>query len=173
MGVDTGENYISFHQLSAVSYQLSAVSSPRQGCEPRDVMRAESCELIAESCKLTAHIMFNPFQRGTNPYPLVVGMTSVKMGDRLVQIGCAHGGRLGAVAAKVGLSGRAAAIVPDQSSAARARKGAADASSCVNATARPESPTLPAIAARRPPCAHPICATRSPSLTPVMSTTSL
>ncbi len=71
--------------------------------------------------------MINPFQRGTNPYMLVVGMTGVKMGDRIVQIGCAHGGRLGAVAAKVGLSGRAAAIVPDQSSAARARKGAADA----------------------------------------------
>ena len=71
--------------------------------------------------------MFNPFQRGTNPYMLVVGMTGVKMGDRIVQIGCAHGGRLGAVAAKVGLSGRAVAIVPDESSAARARKGAADA----------------------------------------------
>jgi len=70
--------------------------------------------------------MLNPFQRG-DPYMLVVGMTGVKMGDRLAQIGCAHGGRLGAVAAKVGLSGRAVAIVPDQSSAARARKGAADA----------------------------------------------
>src|SRR5712692_7482822 len=71
--------------------------------------------------------MLNPFQRGSDLYMLVVGMTGVKMGDRLAQIGCAHGGRLGAVAAKVGLSGRAVAIVPDQSSAARARKGAADA----------------------------------------------
>lgn len=58
---------------------------------------------------------------------LVVGMTGVKMGDRLIQVGCEHGGRLGAVAAKVGLSGRAAAIVPDDKSAERARKGAADA----------------------------------------------
>ena len=33
--------------------------------------------------------MFNPFQRGTNPYMLVVGMTGVKMGDR-VEIGRAH-----------------------------------------------------------------------------------
>jgi ubiquinone/menaquinone biosynthesis C-methylase UbiE len=57
--------------------------------------------------------------------PLVVGMTGVKMGDRIAQIGCAHGGRLAAVAAKVGLSGRAVAIVPDQASAARAEKGAA------------------------------------------------
>ena len=58
---------------------------------------------------------------------LVVGMTGVKMGERLVQIGCAHGGRLGAVARRVGLSGRAVAIVPDQASAARATKGAAQA----------------------------------------------
>jgi SAM-dependent methyltransferase len=57
--------------------------------------------------------------------PLVVGMTGVKMGDRIAQVGCAHGGRLAAVAAKVGLSGRAVAIVPDQASAARAQKGAA------------------------------------------------
>jgi len=59
--------------------------------------------------------------------PLVVSMTGVKMGDRLAQIGCAHAARLGAVAAKVGLSGRAVAIVPDEASAARARKGAAGA----------------------------------------------
>jgi ubiquinone/menaquinone biosynthesis C-methylase UbiE len=49
------------------------------------------------------------------------------MGDRLLQVGCAHGGRLGAIAAKVGLSGRAVAVAPDDASAARARKGAADA----------------------------------------------
>jgi ubiquinone/menaquinone biosynthesis C-methylase UbiE len=62
-----------------------------------------------------------------DPYLLVVSMTGVKMGDRLLQVGCAHGGRLAAVAAKVGLSGRAVAVVPDQSSADRAAKGAADA----------------------------------------------
>lgn len=67
----------------------------------------------------------NPFARRDNPHPLVVGMVGVKMGDRFVQIGCAHGGRLGAVAGKVGLSGRAVAVVPDEASAARARKGAA------------------------------------------------
>lgn len=53
-------------------------------------------------------------------------MTGVKMGDRLVQIGCANGGNLGAIAAKVGLSGRAVAVLPDDASAARARKGAAE-----------------------------------------------
>jgi ubiquinone/menaquinone biosynthesis C-methylase UbiE len=71
--------------------------------------------------------MLNPFARAGNDHMLVVGMTGVKLGDRLIQVGCAHGGRLGAVAAKVGLSGRAVAIVPDEASAARARKGAADA----------------------------------------------
>src|SRR5919204_3198873 len=62
-----------------------------------------------------------------DPYLLVVSMTGVKMGDRLLQVGCAHAGRLAAIAAKVGLSGRAVAVVPDESSAIRARKGAADA----------------------------------------------
>ena len=71
--------------------------------------------------------MLNPFGRGTDPHPLVVGMTGVKLGERFAQIGCAHGGRLGAIASKVGLSGRAVAFVPDEASAERARKGAADA----------------------------------------------
>ena len=65
-----------------------------------------------------------PFKRRDDPYLLVVSMTGVKMGDRLVQIGCAHGARLAAIAAKVGLSGRAVAIVPDETDATRARKGA-------------------------------------------------
>src|SRR5450432_2290255 len=64
------------------------------------------------------------FLRKSDPYLLIVGMTGVKMGDRFVQIGCAHGGRLAAVATKVGLSGRAAVVAPDESSAARARKAA-------------------------------------------------
>jgi SAM-dependent methyltransferase len=67
------------------------------------------------------------FLKRDDPYQLVVGMTGVKMGDRFVQIGCAHGGRLAAVAAKVGLTGRAVAVVPDEPAATRARKGAADA----------------------------------------------
>ena len=62
-----------------------------------------------------------------DPYQLIVGMTSVKLGDRFLQIGCADGGRLAAIAAKVGLSGRAVAVVPDESAATRAQKGAARA----------------------------------------------
>jgi ubiquinone/menaquinone biosynthesis C-methylase UbiE len=49
------------------------------------------------------------------------------MGDRFAQLGCAHGGRLAAIAAKVGLSGRALAVVPDEPSAARVRGGAEQA----------------------------------------------
>jgi ubiquinone/menaquinone biosynthesis C-methylase UbiE len=67
-----------------------------------------------------------PFRRD-DPFMLVVGMTGVKLGDRVVHIGCAHGGRMAAVAAKVGLSGRAVTVVADEPSATRARKGAANA----------------------------------------------
>src|SRR5436309_10546868 len=81
--------------------------------------------------------MLKPFARRDNPYMLVVSMTGVKMGDRLVQIGCAHGGRMAAVAAKVGLTGRALAIVPDAESAARATKGAADAGVLVDVETAP------------------------------------
>ncbi len=64
------------------------------------------------------------FLKRSDPYLLVVGMTGVKMGDRLVQIGCADGGRLAAVAARVGLSGHAVLVAPDSEGAARGRKGA-------------------------------------------------
>src|SRR4051812_26109268 len=62
-----------------------------------------------------------------DPYSLTVGMTGVKLGDQVLQYGCASGGPLAAVAAKVGLSGRAVAAVPDAASAARAEKAAARA----------------------------------------------
>jgi SAM-dependent methyltransferase len=66
----------------------------------------------------------NPFVRRGESHMLLVSMTGVKLGDRVAFIGCANGARLAAVAAKVGLSGRAVAIAPDDSSAARARRGA-------------------------------------------------
>jgi ubiquinone/menaquinone biosynthesis C-methylase UbiE len=71
-------------------------------------------------------VALNPFARRDNPYLLVLGMTGVKLGDRLLQIGCANGKRLAAVAGKVGLSGRAVVVVRDEEEATRARKGAAD-----------------------------------------------
>jgi ubiquinone/menaquinone biosynthesis C-methylase UbiE len=72
-------------------------------------------------------MFLSPFRRRDNPHMLVVGMVGVKMGERFAQVGCAHGGRLAAVAANAGLSGRAVAFVPDDQSAERARKGAAGA----------------------------------------------
>lgn len=77
------------------------------------------------------------FLKRQDPYRLVVSMTGVKMGDRLVQVGCAHGGRLAAVAGQVGLSGRAAVIAPDEASATRARKGAASAGVLVEVEVAP------------------------------------
>src|SRR5207245_2944485 len=75
-----------------------------------------------------------------DPHLLTVGMTGVKMGDRLLQIGCADGGSLGAVAAKVGLSGRAVLVAPDEASANRGRKGAEAAGVLVEVeVARPAS----------------------------------
>src|SRR5256885_10035055 len=80
------------------------------------------------------------FLKRQNPHGLAVSMTAAKMGDRLLQVGCAHGGRLGAVAVKVGLSGRAAAAVPDQASAERARKGGEEAGVLVDIDIAPPPP---------------------------------
>src|SRR3954464_4981944 len=63
------------------------------------------------------------FLKKSDPHLLIVGMTGVKMGDAFLQIGCADGGRMAAVAAKVGLSGRAAVVTPDEASAGRAPRG--------------------------------------------------
>lgn len=72
-----------------------------------------------------------PARRQSDPHQLVVGMSGLKLGDRFLQIGCAQGGRLGALAVKVGLSGHAAAAVPDDAAANRARKGAEQAGAFV------------------------------------------
>jgi ubiquinone/menaquinone biosynthesis C-methylase UbiE len=77
------------------------------------------------------------FLKKGDPYLLIVGMTGVKMGDTFVQIGCVHGGRLAAVAGKVGLSGRAAVVVPDETSASRARKAAEEAGVLVEVDVAP------------------------------------
>jgi SAM-dependent methyltransferase len=77
------------------------------------------------------------FLKRQNPHGLAVSMAGAKMGDRLLQVGCAHGGRLGAIAVKVGLSGRAAAAVPDQAAADRARKGGAEAGVLVDVEVAP------------------------------------
>src|SRR5436189_6388718 len=67
------------------------------------------------------------FLKRQDPHQLAVGMTGVKLGDRIAEIGCVDGGRMAAIAGKVGLSGRAVVVAADEESAARARKGAANA----------------------------------------------
>jgi SAM-dependent methyltransferase len=82
-------------------------------------------------------MVFNRFARREGPFPLVVGMSGVKLGDRVLQIGCAHGGRLAAIAAKVGLSGRVLAVVPDAAASARLEKAAAQAGVLVEVEVAP------------------------------------
>lgn len=48
-------------------------------------------------------------------------MVGVKLGDRLLQIGCGDGGLLAALGSKVGLTGRACGVEPDANQAVRAR----------------------------------------------------
>src|SRR5690348_8615570 len=82
------------------------------------------------------------FLKRQDPHRLVVGMAGPKLGDRVVSVGCPNGSRLAAVAGKVGLSGRALAVVPDEASAWRARKGAEDAGVLVEVEIAPPT-TLP------------------------------
>jgi SAM-dependent methyltransferase len=73
------------------------------------------------------------FRRLEQAHALAVSMTGVKMGDRVAFVGCSHGGRLAATAAKVGLSGHAVALVPDQATADQVAKGAAGAGVLIDA----------------------------------------
>ena len=71
---------------------------------------------------------FNPFaRRGGDPHVLAVSMTGVKLRDRVAFIGAPVPARIAAIAAKVGISGHAAAVVPDERAAARVNQAAANA----------------------------------------------
>jgi SAM-dependent methyltransferase len=64
-----------------------------------------------------------PFRRPTlKQAPLPVTMSGVRMGERLLQIGIDDLAIAGGMAAKVGVTGRAAFLVPDERAAARAQK---------------------------------------------------
>lgn len=58
------------------------------------------------------------------PRDLAVSMVGVKLGDRLLQIGCGSGATLAALAAKVGLTGRACAVDATAPGAAKGRQAA-------------------------------------------------
>ena len=60
--------------------------------------------------------------------PLVIAMSGVRMGERLLQVGIDDPAMLGALAAKVGISGHAVVATIDERSAERARAAVADAS---------------------------------------------
>jgi SAM-dependent methyltransferase len=64
-------------------------------------------------------------------------MSGVRMGERLLQIGLDDPAVAGMIAAKVGLSGSAAAAVEDQGSAARAQASAAEAGVLVDVQTTP------------------------------------
>jgi len=72
-------------------------------------------------------MFLNPFARHGDPHLLAVSMTGVKLGDRVAFVGVPAPGRAAAIAAKAGLSGRAAAVVPDAHAVARVGRAAADA----------------------------------------------
>ena len=77
------------------------------------------------------------FLKRESPHVLTVGMTGVKLGDRLLYVGCAHGARMAAIAAKVGLSGQVVVIAPDAASAHEAQKSAANAGVLVDVEVAP------------------------------------
>ena len=74
--------------------------------------------------------------------PLVMAMSGVRLGERLLQIGVDDPAILGALAARVGISGHAAVVTFDERSAERARQGIADASTLADVTVTTDG-TLP------------------------------
>jgi len=82
------------------------------------------------------------FRRREDPHALVVRMTGSKMGDQVLLIGSGHGGRSAAIAAPVGLSGRAVAVAFDQATADRVSRGA-DSAGVIIEVLHETSVTLP------------------------------
>jgi SAM-dependent methyltransferase len=74
--------------------------------------------------------------------PLVMAMSGVRLGERLLQIGVDDPAVLGALAAKVGISGHAAIVTFDERGAERARQGIEDASTLADVVVTSDG-TLP------------------------------
>ena len=64
------------------------------------------------------------FRRAGEKHALALAMTGVKLGDRLLQIGCTDASLLAAISSKVGMSGRACVIVSTDEESARALRAA-------------------------------------------------
>jgi ubiquinone/menaquinone biosynthesis C-methylase UbiE len=83
--------------------------------------------------------VFSRLFRPTDPHAFAVSMTGVKMGDRLLQIGCEDPNLFAATAAKVGLSGCACAVDDDTGRAQKARDAGAKAGVLVEVEVAPLS----------------------------------
>jgi ubiquinone/menaquinone biosynthesis C-methylase UbiE len=77
------------------------------------------------------------FRRSGGRYDLAVSMVGVKLGDRLLQIGCGDGGLVAALAAKTGLTGRAVAVDPSPEAVAAAQRAAEEAGVLVEVATAP------------------------------------
>lgn len=77
------------------------------------------------------------FGRLGGPHDLAVSMVGVKFGDRFLQLGCGDGGLLGALAAKVGLTGRACAVDRTPAGMAKGEAGAARAGALLEVVVAP------------------------------------
>jgi ubiquinone/menaquinone biosynthesis C-methylase UbiE len=82
------------------------------------------------------------FRRATSPQALHVSMAGVKMGDRFLQLGAGDGRAFATLATKVGLTGRACVVDPDETAAARATAAAAKTGVLVEVSVAPYG-TLP------------------------------
>ena len=79
------------------------------------------------------------FLRKSTLERLPVAMTGVRMGERALQLGIDDPSLVGAIAAKVGLSGHAAIVVRDEREAAKARSAAEKAGALVDVQVRPNA----------------------------------
>jgi demethylmenaquinone methyltransferase/2-methoxy-6-polyprenyl-1,4-benzoquinol methylase len=82
------------------------------------------------------------FLRKSSLERLPVAMIGVRMGERALQLGIDDPSLVGAIAAKVGLSGHAAIVVRDEREAAEARSAAAKAGALADVLVQ-ASPALP------------------------------
>jgi SAM-dependent methyltransferase len=74
---------------------------------------------------------------GPGPYALAIAMTGVRLGERLLEIGSGTPRMFGALAAKVGLSGHAAAVADDAPAAAALKQAGAQAGALVEVEVAP------------------------------------
>jgi SAM-dependent methyltransferase len=82
------------------------------------------------------------FRKPIGIEPLAVSMPGVKLGDRLLVVGCSDAGLIAALAAKAGLTGRACAVDSDQARVTRAAADVERAGSLIE-TAVARLPALP------------------------------